>query len=105
MSISKTVIAATGIFVAASVAPLTASSQAICGPCHQDSEIIVACLQKEFGEEVRSIAMNHRGSMVRIFVNDRTGSWTFLTSMASGQGCINAAGWHYETIVIEGPQS
>ena len=77
---------------------ITAVSQE-CQRCELDGEAIIACLQKDWGEEVVAMALNRRGHMVRWLSNEETGTWSEVVTMPNGAGCLTGSGRNFETIL------
>jgi hypothetical protein len=109
MKIVETAIATTGIFLAISLTPHTASSQDQIPPgCRVDGESIIAELQKIHGEEVKAIGLTAQGNLVRWLANDENGSWSMVTTMparpdGTAPGCLNVHGGFWE-IMLPAPQ-
>lgn len=102
MSISKTAIAATGIFAAISLTSLTAVSL----PRQQcpvaDGSSLVAEAQKERGEDPSALAFTASGRLLYVLVNHAT--WTFSIVMidSDGRGCLVSTGTDWGWLPSEG---
>ena len=98
MSISKSAIAATGIFVAVSLTPLTAVSQPR-QPCVANLGIALSALEKEAHEFVLGSAINQYDHFTVFTVNPDTGDWSMLVTMPSGRVCLVHFGTEWQFAV------
>lgn len=98
--ISESVLAA--IFL--SLWTTTVTAQTPCGP---DGAGMIASLQKEWGEDVKSIGMTPSGNLVQWLANDKTGTWSMVVIMPNGFGCLIHSGDHWYVVppVTEGAVS
>lgn len=74
-----------------------APAQAQRVPCGDGAEMI-AHAEKEWGEDVQTIALDAAGRLVRVLVNPETGTWTMLLTSAGGRTCLIHHGTAWETI-------
>lgn len=88
-------IAATGIFLAASLTPLTAASQGRV-PCG-DRTVILAHLEDDYSEQVTAIGLDTQGRMLEV-VSAPSGTWTILVSTAGGRTCLLSSGTAWEAL-------
>ncbi len=104
-------IAATGLFLAASLTPLTSFSQ---NRCSEDGYAIVERLKAEpYFEELKATATNSHGNRVLWLANDETGTWSqivVLPPAVYGQpspGCLIGSGfnWFFELVPPLGDSS
>ena len=75
-----------GIILAASVAA-PAFGQA----CSTRSEIISELAEK-YGETVHGVGLRSSGSVLELFVSEKTGSWTIVITSSDGTSCAVDAG-------------
>lgn len=92
MKIIDTAIAATGIFAAVSLTPLTAVSQERC----PDASGLVAHLEKEQGQQPQALAFTARGHLVYVMVNPETGTYSIIAVSPDGRGCPVSIGFDWE---------
>lgn len=64
---------------------------------------IVDGLAERFGERQVMSGLNPDGSMVEMFANTVTGTWTALIRQPNGMACIVAAGEAFDSTVAELP--
>lgn len=75
------------------VAPAVAQqSSNTCAP----HEVVVERLAERYGESRQSIAIGSDNSVVEVFASSETGSWTITVTFPGGPTCLVAAGFAYE---------
>lgn len=85
----------TAAIVAAFSCLALAPAHAQARPCG-DGDQIIARLQKDWGEDAAVIALDAAGRMVRILVNQQTGTWTMLVTAPNGLTCLTTHGTAWE---------
>jgi hypothetical protein len=81
---------------------------AACTPAHAQQQCavrtdIVEGLAERYGERQMMSGLNPDGSMVQIFANVETGTWTALVVEANGMACLVAAGEDFDAAPSELP--
>ena len=79
--------------------PATLSAQTQNCASHAD---VMARLATGYGETRQAIAMSN-GTVMEIYANLQSGSWTITLSSPDGNTCLVAAGQGYEALVEELP--
>jgi hypothetical protein len=69
-----------------------------CGPTAD----VDAQLRGQYGETVQGYGMDMAGSLMTVYANTVTGTWTVTVSTAAGLTCVVGAGGDYE--VVNEPQ-
>ena len=64
---------------------------------------IVNGLAERYGERLVMSGLNPDGSMIEMFANTMTGTWTALIRQPNGMACIVAAGEEFDSTVAELP--
>ncbi len=105
MTKAQSRIAGLGFFTLAAMLSTGISAQP---GCRVDGASIIAELQKDHGEEVKVIAVDIHGNLVRILANDENGSWSMVTTMparpdGTAPGCLNIHGGYWE-IMLPAPR-
>ena len=69
--------------------------QRICAP---DVKALSAKLAEKFGEHLTGAGVDANGSMVSVFSNPESGSWTMAVTRPEGTSCVvsSGEGWAYE---------
>ena len=83
------------ICAAALLLTLPARAQPL--PCGDGAEMI-AHLEKQWGEAPAVLALDAAGRLVRIMVNEETGSWTLLVTGPGQPTCLLSHGTAWEPI-------
>ena len=74
---------------------LPAAAQQLCLP-HAEA---ISRLQQYHGETAKGLGLGHRGaSVIEVFTNATTGSWTILVTRTNGLSCIAASGEDWTTL-------
>ena len=71
--------------------PLSVSAQ-VCAP----RETAVQYLGLDYGETRQAVGLDSGGSMVEVFANIATGSWTIILTDTDMVSCLVASGGNYE---------
>lgn len=58
---------------------------------------LISLLNDDFGERLRTIALDAAGNVVETFANPATGTWT-LTTQRAGQLCVLLVGQDYQEV-------
>lgn len=78
--------------------PLGSEAQPRCGPT---PGVIEALTDGEYQERQGGSGLNASGTVVALYVNPETGTWTLLESFASGVTCLRASGTYWEFDEVE----
>ena len=70
------------------------SQQANCGT--RDS--VVERLASKYGESRQSLGMAANQSLVEVYANEGTGSWTITVTLPNGTMCLVASGMSFEAL-------
>ena len=71
------------------------TAQQQCGP----TELIGKQLRERYGEEVHAMGiMTHGTSIVKLWVNEKTGSFTITRDLPNGMSCLRNAGTDFEWV-------
>lgn len=89
---------------AACLIPTASVSQEII-PCAVNADILIANLEKDWGEIVIADALKSNGHYVRWLVNTETGTWSMVVTLPSKAGCLTAKGTHFDLIALPGERS
>ena len=76
--------------------PSAAHASSQCGA----RDTITAGLQAKFKEQVRVIGMVPNGSVIEMWANEKTGTWTFVVTNPHGVSCVIGAGSAFEAVEI-----
>lgn len=60
-------------------------------------EVMIGSLLREYGEVVIGRGILSNGSIIELFVNRSTGTWSMLTSSPKGPTCVVATGSYWST--------
>jgi hypothetical protein len=81
-------------FAGVLLATHSAQAQSQCGP----RAGVVAQLADQFGETRRSMGLAANTTVMEVYANDETGTWTIALTMPDGVTCLVAAGQSFETL-------
>lgn len=73
---------------------MPAFGQASCA----DREVVVKMLADDYGESIQSIGIGQNGSVIEVYANEETGTWTVLLTRPNGITCLMASGHAYEYV-------
>ena len=85
---------ALSVAVAALFMTTSARAQTNCA----DRAMVVERLAAKYGESRRSVGMAANNSVVEVYANDGTGSWSIVVTTPNGQSCLVASGMAYEPV-------
>ena len=80
-----------------SIVATSASSQQTSQQCAPRVKVIERLADK-YGEHRQSIGLTSNNSVIEIFVNTQTGTWTITMTTHDGVSCLVADGEHYEQL-------
>jgi hypothetical protein len=82
---------------ALAIALLTVSAAHATPPCgaHDDQ---VSSLGREFGEVLQIQALSGNGTLIEMFVNPRTKTWTAMATTPDGKSCLLDAGADFQAV-------
>lgn len=69
-------------------------AQAACAP----RDKAIETLADDFGEVRQSIGLSGNNTIVEVYANLETGSWTILSTNASGLACMVASGAYFSIL-------
>jgi len=76
-------------------------AQTNCG----EREAVVDRLVNGYGEEKRTIGLSSKNTVIEIYANLVTGTWTALQTHTSGRSCVVSSGTdYYETRLDSAPE-
>jgi hypothetical protein len=73
-------------------------------PSHSQSmpcgsrDAIVERLGSKYGEQRVATGLSGSATMMEVFANEETGSWTILITHPDGQSCLVSAGEHFSAL-------
>lgn len=88
--------------IIAAALTLPANAQGGPPPCGDRTEIIQQLTDK-YGETQHELGLAANGTIIEVYVNWDTGTWTILVTDANGLACMAAAGESWEYAVHEVP--
>ncbi|MEM6727535.1 MAG: hypothetical protein AAF618_03460 [Pseudomonadota bacterium] len=97
----KTHLLALSIGVAA-LALTGAAAKGQTAPCGA-RELIVERLGSRFGESRQAVGVAANQSLVEVYANGETGSWTITVTLHDGTMCLVASGTSYEALAQVAP--
>jgi hypothetical protein len=83
----------TGFLTAALALALPAHAQGV--PC-ADHETVMARLATGYGESRQSIGVGGNNTVIEIYANIETGTWTITVTQPEGPTCMVASGYGFE---------
>lgn len=66
-------------------------------------DTVVERLASRYGESRQSVGMAANQSVVEVYANSDTGSWTITVTMPNGQMCLIASGMSFEALAEVSP--
>jgi hypothetical protein len=91
----------------ASVFPILAAAFTVAAaPSHAELRCfpradILTFLADQHGESRQTIGMDGQGSVVEMFANVESGTWTLVVTFPDGRTCVVTSGTHFEWIDAE----
>ena len=64
---------------------------------------VVDRLANQYGESRQSVGVAANNSVVEVYANDGTGSWSIVVTMPDGRACLVASGMAFETLAEVAP--
>lgn len=92
--------ASVALMIAAGL-PALAQASANCGP----REVVIHQLANSYGESRQSIGIGANNTVVEVFGNQETGSWTITVTRPGGPTCLVASGMAFENIAQTSAES
>lgn len=68
-----------------------------------DRTMVVDRLADKYGESRQSVGVAANNSMVEVFANGGTGSWTIIVTQPDGRACMVASGMSFEALAVVAP--
>ena len=65
-----------------------------------DRAYVVDQLSTKYGESRQSVGVAANNSVVEVYANGGTGSWSIVITMPNGQACLVASGMSFETCLL-----
>nr|WP_324755295.1 hypothetical protein [Roseovarius sp. Pro17] len=72
--------------------------------CAQRTQV-VELLASSYGETRQSIGLGAKGSVVKVFASDASGSWTITVTTPTGLTCLVASGQAFEALGVAPPKA
>jgi hypothetical protein len=63
-----------------------------------DREVVESMLRAQYGETVQSHGYDNRGTVMTVWANTVTGTWTVTASNAAGLTCVIGAGEMFQAV-------
>lgn len=79
----------------------TARAQANCA----ERETVIDRLSSKYGESRQSVGVAANQSLVEVFANAGTGSWSITVTLPDGRTCLVASGMSYEALASVQPSA
>ena len=83
------------LIIGAALAVLSVPAMAQQMPCGPRDKVINGIAGK-FGETRQSIGLHPRGSIVEVYANTETGTWTIVVTTPGGRSCLMSAGQSFQ---------
>ncbi|MEO0486212.1 MAG: hypothetical protein AAF092_09900 [Pseudomonadota bacterium] len=66
-------------------------------------EAVIDRLASRYGESRQSVGVAANQSVVEVYANDATGSWSILVTLPNGTSCLVASGMSFEALASVAP--
>ena len=62
------------------------------------TEVVATMLYEQYGEQVQAMGLDSTGTLVSVWANEVSGSWTITMTTADGLTCAVAVGNYFENL-------